>query len=183
MPERLRLMVTLASWCTPRFGETVELRRGDIDLSEEVIRVRRAAVRAGGTFQITTPKSDAGIRDVNIPPRIIPAIEDHLAKHVGRGRDSLLFPAGDSVPRSPTCGGSVAPPVAAASTASLAELMARLGHSTPQTRGSTSRPDPVIAARPQIPLRPTLLGHEHCSSNSLRYDVRVILADWSPSGR
>ena len=33
MPERLRLMVTLASWCALRFGETVELRRGDIDLS------------------------------------------------------------------------------------------------------------------------------------------------------
>ena len=26
MPERLRLMVTLASWCALRFGETVELR-------------------------------------------------------------------------------------------------------------------------------------------------------------
>ena len=45
MPERLRLMVTLASWCALRFGETVELRRGDIDLSDEVIRIRRAAVR------------------------------------------------------------------------------------------------------------------------------------------
>ena len=33
MPEKLRLMVTLASWCALRFGETVELRRGDIDLS------------------------------------------------------------------------------------------------------------------------------------------------------
>ena len=32
MPERLRLMVTLASWCALRFGEIVELRRGDIDL-------------------------------------------------------------------------------------------------------------------------------------------------------
>ena len=67
-----------------RFGETVELRRGDIDLGDEVIRIRRAAVRAqGGTFAVTTPKSDAGIRDVAIPPHIIPQIEDHLAKYVG----------------------------------------------------------------------------------------------------
>ena len=50
MPERLRLMVTLASWCALRFGETVELRRGDIDLSSEVIRVRRAAVRTKGAY-------------------------------------------------------------------------------------------------------------------------------------
>ena len=48
MPERLRLMVALASWCALRFGETVELRRGDIDLGDEVIRVRRAAVRTKG---------------------------------------------------------------------------------------------------------------------------------------
>jgi integrase len=95
MPERLALMVTLASWCALRFGETIELRRGDIDLSAEVIRVRRAAVRVGGQFQITTPKSDAGIRDVAIPPHIIPVIEDHLTKYVGKSRDSLLFPAGD----------------------------------------------------------------------------------------
>ena len=75
MPERLRLMVTLASWCALRFGETVELRRGDIDLSDEVIRIRRAAVRTKGAYTITTPKSDAGIRDVAIPPHIIPLIE------------------------------------------------------------------------------------------------------------
>ena len=91
MPERLRLMVTLASWCALRFGETVELRRGDIDLGDEVIRIRRAAVRTKGAYSITTPKSDAGLRDVAIPPHIIPAIEQHLAKHVGTGRDSLIF--------------------------------------------------------------------------------------------
>ena len=83
MPERLRLMVMLASWCALRFGETVELRRGDIDLGDEVIRIRRAAVRTKGAYAITTPKSDAGIRDVAIPPHIIPLIEDHLAKYVG----------------------------------------------------------------------------------------------------
>lgn len=49
MPERLQLMVMLASWCALRFGETVELRRGDIDLSAEVIRIRRAAVRTQGS--------------------------------------------------------------------------------------------------------------------------------------
>ena len=29
----------------------------------------------GGTYTITTPKSDAGMRDVDIPPHIIPLIE------------------------------------------------------------------------------------------------------------
>jgi len=94
MPERLRLMVTLASWCALRLGETVELRRGEIDLSAEVIRIRRAAVRTKGSYSITTLKSDAGMRDVAIPPRVLPLIEAHLAKHVGNDCDSLvLLPA------------------------------------------------------------------------------------------
>jgi integrase len=153
MPERLQLMVTLASWCALRFGEAVELRRGDVDLSQEVIRVRRAAVRTKGAYTTTTPKSDAGIRDVAIPPHIIPAIEQHLAKYVDRGRDSLIFPAEHGGHLAPstlqrhwyraraTAGrpdlrwhdlrhsGAV---LAAATGATLAELMGRLGHSTPQ---------------------------------------------------
>jgi integrase len=153
MPERLRLMVTLASWCALRFGEIVELRRGDVDLSAEVIRIRRAAVRTGGAYSITTPKSDGGVRDVAIPPHVIPLIEAHLAKYVGAGRDSLIFPAKggghlqlatlyrwwykarDNAGRPDLRfhdlrhSGAV---LAAATGARLAELMARLGHSTPQ---------------------------------------------------
>jgi integrase len=152
MPDRLRLMVTLASWCALRFGETVELRRGDVDLSDEVIRVRRAAVRTGSGYAVTTPKSDAGVRDVAIPPHIIPHIETHLTKYVGAKRDSLLFPADNGGHLQPSTlyrhwyrardaagrpdlrwhdlrhSGAV---LAAATGASLAELMARLGHSTP----------------------------------------------------
>jgi integrase len=152
MPERLQLMVTLASRCALRFGETVELRRGDVDLSDEVIRVRRAAVRANGMYSITTPKSDASLRDVAIPPHIIPLIEAHLAKFVQRGRDSLIFPTDHGGHLQPSTlyrhwyrarekagrpdlrwhdlrhSGAV---LAAATGASLAELMARLGHSTP----------------------------------------------------
>ncbi len=152
MPDRLRLMATLASWCALRFSETVELRRGDIDLSAEVIRIRRAAVRTRDGYAITSPKSDAGIRDVAIPPHIIPAIEEHLAGHVGAERDSLIFPADNGGHLQPSTvqrhwykarekagrsdlrwhdlrhSGAV---LAAATGASLAELMGRLGHSTP----------------------------------------------------
>jgi integrase len=152
MPEKLQLMVTLASWCALRFGEAVELRRGDVDLSQEVIRIRRAAVRTKGAYTTTTPKSDAGVRDIAIPPHIIPAIEQHLAKYVDRGRDSLIFPAEHGGHLQPSTlqrhwyrarakakrddlrwhdlrhSGAV---LAAATGATLAELMARLGHSTP----------------------------------------------------
>lgn len=154
MPARLQLMVTLASWCALRFGETVELRRRDIDLSEEIIRIRRAAVRThGGTFEVTTPKSDAGVRDVAIPPHIIPQIEHHLSRYVDPKQDSLIFANETGGHLQPSTlyrhwhkarhvagrddlrwhdlrhSGAV---LAAATGASLAELMARLGHSTPQ---------------------------------------------------
>lgn len=153
LPERYRAMILLASWCALRFGEITELRRADIDLGAGVIRIRRGVVRTDEGFRTGSPKTEAGIRDVHIPPHLLPAIEDHLAKHVDSQDDSLLFPAQN--------GGHLAPATlyrwyyaarakakrpdlrfhdlrhsgavfAAATGATLAELMARLGHSTPQ---------------------------------------------------
>jgi integrase len=159
MPEQYQAMVLLAAWCALRFGELTELRRRDIVIVDDpamphgVVRVERAVVRTDDGFQVTTPKSDAGIRDVAIPPHLIPAIKDHLEGFVDRDRDALLFPAAH--------GGHLAPAtlyrrfytarakagrdelrwhdlrhsgavLAAATGATLAELMARLGHSTPQ---------------------------------------------------
>jgi integrase len=152
MPDRYKAMVLLASWCALRLGELTELRRKDIDLSQEVIRISRAVVRVNNEFRVTTPKSDAGTRDVAIPPHLIPAIEDHLAKHVGERPDSLLFPGQHGRHMHPATlywqyyraraaanrpdlrfhdlrhSGAV---LAAATGATLAELMARLGHSSP----------------------------------------------------
>lgn len=152
MPEPYQAMILLASWCALRFGELTELRRKDLDLDDAVIRVERAVVRVGGGFLVTTPKSDAGVRDVAVPPHLVPALRDHLATHVGSDRGALLFPAAH--------GGHLAPAtlyrrfytardaadrpdlrfhdlrhsgavLAAATGATLAELMGRLGHSTP----------------------------------------------------
>ncbi|KZS61218.1 tyrosine-type recombinase/integrase [Mycobacterium pseudokansasii] len=153
MPERLQLMVTLAAWCALRFGELVELRRGDIDIDEAVVRIRRAAVRVDGGWKLGDPKSDAGQRDVAIPPHIVPAAVKHLADHVKPESDALLFPAKAGGYLQPSSlyrhfykaratakrpdlrwhdlrhSGAV---LAAQTGATLAELMARLGHSTPQ---------------------------------------------------
>ena len=43
MPERYRVAVLLAAWCALRFGELIELRRGDIDVKRGVVKVRRAS--------------------------------------------------------------------------------------------------------------------------------------------
>lgn len=160
MPENYRAMVLLAGWCALRFGEVTELRRRDLFLTipddgtdpEGVVRIERAVVRAGGGFQVTTPKSDAGIRDVAIPPHLVSELQRHLDRFVADEPDALLFPAAHGGHLAPatlyrrfytardTAGrpdlrwhdlrhsGAV---LAAATGATLAELMARLGHSTP----------------------------------------------------
>jgi integrase len=91
MPPRWALMIPLAGWCGLRFGEAVELRRADIDLADECIRVRRGAVRTSDGYVVDTTKSAAGSRDVSIPPHLVPLIEAHLAEYVGNSADSLLF--------------------------------------------------------------------------------------------
>jgi integrase len=153
MPERYRLMILLASWCALRFGELTELRRGDVDLSHARLRVTRGVTWIDGKPTIGAPKSAAGIRDVAIPPHLMPAVRQHLQDHVGWGRDALLFSTGrgEQIGR----GGAfqkhwerarkaagrddlrfhdlrhTGAVMAAQSGATIAELMGRLGHTTP----------------------------------------------------
>jgi integrase len=153
LPDRYGLMVLLASFCALRYGELIELRRSDIDLKAGKILVRRAVVRVNGEYVVGSPKSSAGIRDVSFPPHLAPDIKRHLADHVPFGRDALLFPAAngghlgngtfhadwDRARRAAgrpdlrfhdlRHSGAV---MAALAGATLAELMGRLGHSTPQ---------------------------------------------------
>ncbi len=152
-PARYRLMTLLASWCALRFGELAELRRGDVDLRNGVLRVRRAVVRVDGGTLVGTPKSDAGTRDVAIPPHLMPMVKDHLRTTITGGKNGLLFPAADGVShlapstlyksfyRAREAAGRpdlrfhdlrhTGAVLAASTGATLAELMARLGHSTP----------------------------------------------------
>lgn len=169
MPERHRLMVLLAAWCALRFGELAELRRRDVDTRAGVLHVRRGVVRSRSAGVLTkTPKSDAGVRDVAIPPHVLPLVRQHLLEHTAPGRDGLLFATAsgghlapstfygraaqldrDGEPQTRGWGWYEARRVAgrddlrfhdlrhtgavlAAQTgATLAELMGRLGHSTP----------------------------------------------------
>lgn len=93
MPERYRLMVLLASWCAMRFGELAELRRTDVDTKAGLVHVRRGVVRVDGGTLVGTPKSDAGIRTVTVPPHLLPLLREHLLQHCQPGKDGLLFPS------------------------------------------------------------------------------------------
>jgi integrase len=186
MPGRYQLMILLAAWCQMRFGELAELRRGDIDARAGVIRIRRGVVRANGGHLVKGPKSAAGKRDVAIPPHLMPLVHGHLIEHTGRGQDALLFPAasgGHMVPSTlyrvyyPAREAAGRPDLrfhdlrhtgatlTAQTGATLAELMARLGHSSPAAamryQHATAERDQAIAAALSefavakvVPLRP-----------------------------
>jgi integrase len=153
MPERYRAMVDLAAWCALRYGEVTELRRADVDLTRKVVHVRRGVVRVGSEFVVGDPKSHAGVRSVSIPPHLLPVLAEHLAEHVGRDPGALMFPAAGDRDRhlAPSTWCKVWYPardkagrpdlrfhdlrhtgltLAAATGATLADLMARAGHST-----------------------------------------------------
>ncbi len=152
MPEALRAVVPLASWCALRRGEVLALRRSDVDLGAGVVRVRRTASVVNGKWIVTSPNSKEGSRDVSIPPHLVEQLEHHLANYVPVSPDSLLFPSSNGGHLQPGTlfrewdkarkaagrldlrlhdlrhSGAV---LAAQAGATLAELMERLGHSTP----------------------------------------------------
>ncbi|MEI6363885.1 MAG: site-specific integrase [Actinomycetes bacterium] len=153
MPDRRKAMLLIAAWCGPRFGELTELRRDDIDLDGGVIRIERGVVKVKGGFIVGETKSDAGVRDVAFPPHLMDVITGHLATHVGPEGDALLFPSSRDPKRHlsestlekswyPAREAAGRPDLrwhdlrhtgatlAAATGATLADLMARLGHST-----------------------------------------------------
>jgi len=152
LPPRFRLAVLLGAWCALRYGEVAELRRADIDLGKGLIRVRRGVSWPDGKATVGTPKTKAGIRDVHIPPHVLPSVKEHLQEFTGSGSEALLFPALSSGHMHPRTFGKAfdkaraaaerpdlhfhdlrhtGAVLAAQAGATLAELMARLGHSTP----------------------------------------------------
>jgi integrase len=152
VPEPYRAMVLIAAWCGLRFGELVALRRDRVDLLHGKIRVAETVTELGSGERFTgPPKTTAGRRSVAFPPNIAAIIEAHLAT-VGPGPSALVFPAPQGgylsrihfrqrvwLPALKSTGLSYrfhdlrhsALTWAAASGATIAELMHRAGHSTP----------------------------------------------------
>ncbi|WP_315092852.1 tyrosine-type recombinase/integrase [uncultured Cellulomonas sp.] len=172
MPDRLALSVLLGAWCQLRNGEVLELRRKDI--TPKVVLVTRGLTWVDGQPIVGPPKTDAGIRGISVPPHIAAAVAHHLDAHTAREADALLFPGrseGTQQMHSSTYAYYFKQAVrkttvpadfrfhwlrhtgltlAAQSGATLAELQARAGHSTPSTvmlyQHATTVRDQALAA-------------------------------------
>ena len=193
MPDELRLAVQLGAWCALRYGEVFELRRKDIDAATGVVHVRRGVVWTKGLVTTDRPKTNAGVRDVAIPPHLMPMVTDHLERHVEKRGEGLLFydrhgrnlrpadfQAAWHAARAAASRddlkfhhlrhtGAV---LAAQSGATLADLMGRLGHTTPAMamiyQHTAADRDRLIADR----LSQIALGNQGPTSSSAGRSVR-----------
>jgi integrase len=146
-PANLRLAVLLACWVQLRRGEMLGLRRRDIDVVNQELRVRNTQVMTMNRKQVTKgPKTDAGKRDLSIPDHIMPHLIAHLEHNVGKEPDARVFPCTPAVWRRSweRARKAIGRPdlhmhdlrgtgltLAAIAGATTAELMYRAGHATP----------------------------------------------------
>jgi integrase len=152
VPARFRALVLLAAFTSLRYGELAALRRADLNASLSTVTVRSTLVElSDGTLIFGPPKSVAGFRTVSIPAAIRDDIKAHLRDYVGDADDSLIFTGakGAVLRRSGFQYGSrwassvalaglpgfhfhdlrhTGNTLAANTGASLADLMARMGH-------------------------------------------------------
>ena len=152
IPVRYRVLVLLVTFAGLRWGELIALRRDGIDLESCEIRIVETTAQLDtGTLLPETPKSRAGRRTVAFPAELVPEIRWHLERFAEPGERGLVFvgPQGARLRRSnfgriwvKACTKAGVPGVhfhdlrhtggtlAAATGASLKELMVRLGHSS-----------------------------------------------------
>jgi integrase len=148
---RYRAAVLLAAWCGLRRGEVLGLRRADVDLTAAIVTVRRNRVEllATGAAFDADPKTDAGKRTVAIPPHVLPILAEHMTSWAGPdrvfvGRDGRPM-RGDAVRQAfgrARCQAGMpdfrfhdlrhtGQTMAAATGATIKDLMRRLGHASP----------------------------------------------------
>ena len=154
MPAVLSAAVLLMGWCGLRSGEVKGLRRSDIAPDGSTVTVTRAVTYRSGEYRVDTPKTKAGTRTVSVPPHIRQVIVEHLAENVDVSSNSLLFKPVDDAPflsdwafRKPfkKAAEKIGKPqlrvhdlrhtgatLAAQAGATTAELMNRIGHTTPE---------------------------------------------------
>lgn len=155
VPGRYRVYVLMAGLGGLRQGELAALRVSDLDLERNCVTIRRKRLRlASGEVVEEGPKSAAGRRTVALPGPVVTELLDHLECYCVHSEDAYVFTTegGGPVDRNnfrnriwipATAQVSLtglrfhdlrhtAGTLAAQTGATTKELMARLGHASPQ---------------------------------------------------
>ncbi|MFY1653306.1 tyrosine-type recombinase/integrase [Solwaraspora sp. WMMB762] len=173
VPARFRAMVLITAFGCLRWGEVSALQRQDIDTDAGTVRIRQAYTEQRGVgLVLGPPKSRAGRRKVSLPPVVVSAMREHLAAKVDDNPDAFVFTTESGRPiwrgnfnklsdwRAAVA--KVGQPglhfhdlrhtgntLAARTGASTRDLMARMGHDSPQAaliyQHATSEADQAIA--------------------------------------
>jgi integrase len=168
-----RALVLLGAFCCLRIGELSALRRSAVDLAGPTVTVLATAGHVSGHGWVTgEPKSRAGRRTLTIPAAIVPDVRAHLAGYAQSGPRGLVFvgPRGGQLRSSAFMARVFGPAaarvglpgthfhdlrhtgntLAAATGASLADLMARMGHASTEAalryQHATRTQDVALAA-------------------------------------
>ena len=154
MPDRHRCLILVAGFTGLRLGELLGLECRHVNLLQRTLRVEQQEQQLrGGVLVITRPKTVAGIRTLALPPLLVTELEQHLAGFCAGGPEDRLFPGDKGGPlRRQVLQGywndaraaaglpkgfrfhdlrHTANKLTAATGASTAELMRRLGHASP----------------------------------------------------
>ncbi len=155
MPDHLRCAILLMGFVGLRVGEVLGLERRHVNEMHMRLTVEQQELELDDGRVVTSPpKTAAGIRTIALPDPVLCELKIHLETHVGPARDSRLFTGsrggtlrrrrlrdGWLVARSRVEGvpsgftmhdlRHTANTITAQHGASTAELMARLGHSSP----------------------------------------------------
>jgi integrase len=180
VPARFRALILLAAFTSLRYGELAALCRRDIDADAATVTVRSAMVElATGEIIFGPPKTNAGPRTVTVPTEIRADLRAHLRDYTARTPTALVFTGakGGQLRRAnfqravhwATTVRAVGLPgfhvhdlrhtgnsLAADTGASLADLMARIGHGS--ARAANDLPTRLRQTRPK-----------HCGGTEYRH--------------
>ncbi|MGC4860013.1 tyrosine-type recombinase/integrase [Micromonospora sp. DT41] len=173
VPPRYRALVLVTTFGCLRWGEVAALQRQDIDTVAGTIRVRQAYTEQRGVgLVLGPPKSRAGRRTVTLPPTVVKVVRDHLAAEVDDNPEAFVFTTESGRPiwrgnlnkliawkASVSLIGQpnlhfhdlrhTGNTLAAQTGASTRDLMARMGHDSPQAaliyQHATAEADRAIA--------------------------------------
>ena len=81
---RYRIPVLLAAGTGMRRGEVLAQRWRDLDLASGVLRVRRQMRQAGSAVREASPKTEAGNRDLPLPPFLLAALKAEKQRQKGQ---------------------------------------------------------------------------------------------------
>lgn len=92
MPDHLRVIVPLATWCQLRRGEILGLRRKDVDALHTMISIEQTRTfTMNGRQLIKQPKTASGYRSLAVPAHLMGKLVEHLERFTDASPDALVF--------------------------------------------------------------------------------------------